>query len=141
MVLHCFPRARFVLLKRDPRDSIRSLVQVKQRLGQLVGLQRTPAITTQVEETVAAHRSLMAAFERSRSLIPADQLFELDYLDLVEKPLISVQRIYEAFGLKSWAMAEIPLRSRIARANAYQADPVQLPDDAQQLLKESMEEQ
>ena len=38
LVLRHFPWARFVLLRRDRQDSIRSLVQVKQRLGPLVGL-------------------------------------------------------------------------------------------------------
>ena len=38
LVLRHFPRARFVLLRRDRQASIRSLVQVKQRLGSLVGL-------------------------------------------------------------------------------------------------------
>ena len=42
LLLKHFPRARFVLLQREPIDSIRSLVQVKQRLGDLVGLQPAP---------------------------------------------------------------------------------------------------
>ena len=42
LVLRHFPRARFVMLRRDPQASIRSLVQVKQRLGSLVGLQPCP---------------------------------------------------------------------------------------------------
>ncbi|WP_392346993.1 sulfotransferase, partial [Parasynechococcus sp.] len=56
---HC-PRARFVLLRRNRQASIRSLVQVKQRLGSLVGLQPLPDAVTQVEETVAQARSYTA---------------------------------------------------------------------------------
>ena len=76
LVLRHFPRARFVPLRRDRQDSIRSLVQVKQRLGSLVGLQPLPDAVTQVEETVAAHRKLLEAFEASRHRIPAGQLVE-----------------------------------------------------------------
>ena len=87
LVLRHFPRARFILLRRDRQASIRSLVQVKQRLGSLVGLQSLPDTITQVEETVAAHRQLLGAFEASRHRIPAGQLVELPYEELIRHPL------------------------------------------------------
>ena len=71
LVLHHFPRARFVLLRRDRQASIRSLVKLKQRLGSLVELQPLPDAVTHVEEMVAAHRQLLEAFEASRHRIPA----------------------------------------------------------------------
>lgn len=139
LLLKHFPRARFVLLKREPIDSIRSLVQVKQRLGDLVGLQPAPPMGMQLDETIAAHRSLLQAFEQARACIPAGQLLELDYNDLVEEPLKTVKRLYAAFDLTSWAVAEAPIRARIAKADSYQPDPVQLPIDAEHRLRESME--
>ena len=63
LVLRHFPRARFVLLRRD-QASIRSLVQV--RLGGHWWGQPVPDAVTQVEETVAAHHQLLEAFEASR---------------------------------------------------------------------------
>ena len=106
MVLRQFPKARFVLMRREREDSIRSLVQVKQALADLVGLQPAPEMRIQVEETVASHRQLLQAFEASRSLIPADQLLELDYNDLVETPLHTVKRIYDHFRLTGWEEAQ-----------------------------------
>ena len=106
MVLRQFPKARFVLIRREREDSIRSLVQVKQALADLVGLQPAPEMRIQVEETVASHRQLLQAFEASRSLIPADQLLELDYNDLVETPLHTVKRIYDHFRLTGWEEAQ-----------------------------------
>ncbi len=96
--LRHFPRARFVLLRRDRQDSIRSLVQVKQRLGSLVGLQPLPDAVTQVEETVAAHRQLLEAFGASRHRIPAGQLVELPYEELIRHPLAALKRIYDELG-------------------------------------------
>ena len=136
MVLRHFPRARFVLLRREAEDSIRSLVQVKQRLAELVGLQPAPDLCTQVEQTVAAHRQLINAFELSRHLIPADQLLEVDYNDLVAMPLETVQRIYDHFRLGGWDEARGPIQKRISQARSYTADPVQLPAEAQRRLQE-----
>ena len=136
MVLRHFLRACYVLLHRKAEDSIRSLVQVKQRLAELVGLQPAPDLCTQVEQTVAAHRQLINAFEVSRPLIPADQLLEVDYNDLVAMPLETVQRIYDHFRLGGWDEARGPIRKRISQARSYTADPVQLPAEAQRRLRE-----
>ena len=118
LVLRHFPRARFVLLRRDRQDSIRSLVQVKQRLGSLVGLQPLPDAVTQVEETVAAHRKLLEAFEASRHRIPAGQLVELPYEELIRHPLAALKRIYDELGLSSWPVAQAPLRLGLPRPAA-----------------------
>ena len=140
LVLKHFPRARFVVLRRSPVDSIRSLVQVKQRLGALVGLQPVPDPCTQVEETVTAHGELLAAFERCRALIPAEQLLELDHDDLIRQPLQAVEAIYTHFGLTSWAVAKGPIKARIDQARTYVADPVRLPLQAERRLQSLMEE-
>ena len=58
LLLRLFPRARFVYLHRRPIDSVRSLVQVKQRLAQLVGLQEPLSSLQQVEQTAAARKCL-----------------------------------------------------------------------------------
>ena len=135
LVLRHFPRARFVVLRRTPVDSIRSLVQVKQRLGTLVGLQPVPDQGTQVEETVTAQRELLEAFETSRHLIPDQQLLELDYDDLIHQPLQAVERIYSRFGLTSWAVAKGPIKARIDQARSYSADRVRLSQPAERRLQ------
>ena len=140
LVLRHFPRARFVLLCRDPQDSIRSLVQVKQRLGALVGLQPLPDAVTQVEETVDAHRQLLEAFEASRHRIPPGQLVELPYEALIHQPLAALKRIYDELGLSSWSVAQAPMQARIAQARRYTADPITLPSSAEQRLNDLMEE-
>jgi uncharacterized protein YqgV (UPF0045/DUF77 family) len=136
MVLKHFPKARFIFLNREPIDSIRSLVQVKQRMSGLVGLQPLPTEITQVEDTVTAHRELIQAFETSRQLIPAGQLIEVNYADLIQQPFAVVESIYEAFGLPSWTTAQAPIRQRIEQSSTYRADPVALEPLAEQRLRE-----
>ena len=112
---------------------------MKQRLGSLVGLQPLPDAVTQVEETVAAHRQLLEAFEASRQRIPAGQLVELPYEALIHQPLAALKRIYDELGLSSWSVAQGPVQARIAQARSYAADPVRLSFAAQQRLHELME--
>ena len=139
LLLKLFPRAKFVLLKRDPVDSVRSLVQVKQSLAELVALQEPLDEVTQVEETAAAHQLMMNAFEASRHLIPPGQLMEVDYTQLVAHPLETVERIYQHFDLSSWPQARAPIAQRAAAAAHYRARPVQLSDEAEARLQELMQ--
>ena len=135
LLLRLFPRARFVYLHRRPIDSVRSLVQVKQRLAHLVGLQEPPSSLQQVEQTAAAHDQLQEAFARSRHLIPKGQLVEIAYDDLVQSPLITLQRIYSALQISGWDSARDAIAARIAKGTAYQAEPVVLDPEAEQRLQ------
>ncbi len=135
LLLRLFPRARFVYLHRRPIDSVRSLVQVKQRLAHLVGLQEPPSSLQQVEETVAAHDQLQKAFARARHLIPEGQLVEIAYDDLVQSPLITLQQIYSALQISGWGSARDAIAARIAMGAAYQAEAVVLEPEAEQRLQ------
>ena len=138
-MLRHFPRARFVLLRRDQQASIRSLVLVKQRLGALVGLQPLPDAVTQVEEVVAVHSQLLEVFEATRHRIPAGQLVELPYEDLIRHPHAALKRIHDELGLSSWPVAQGPMQARIAQARSYTADSMTLPLAAELRLNDLME--
>lgn len=139
LLLELFPRARFVLLRREPADAIRSLAQVKQSLAGLVGLQPAPDMVQQVEETADAHRLLMAAFEQARPQIPDGQLVEVAFEDLVKSPLATVERIYRQLGIDGWRQARVAIQARSERAREYRARPVVLEQAAERRLQELME--
>ncbi len=136
LLLRLFPRSRFVYLHRRPIESVRSLVQVKQRLAHLVGLQEPPSSLQQVEETAAAHDQLQEAFARSRSLIPKGQLLEIAYDDLVQCPFETLQHIYSALEIRGWDSARDAIAARSAKGKHYQAQPVVLEPAAERRLQE-----
>ena len=84
--------------------------------------------------------SCLRPFEASRHRIPAGQLVELPYEELIRHPLAALKRIYDELGLSSWPVAQAPLQARIAQARSYTADPVTLPLAAEQRLNDLMEE-
>ena len=109
---------------------------MKQSLAQLVGLQQPLDEVAQVEETTAAYRALMDAFERSRSLIPSGQLVEVAYEDLIADPLAATERIYCELCLSDWRLAQHAIAQRAAMAQSYQARPVQLSPAAEARLQD-----
>ena len=141
LLLQLYPKARFVLLKRDPIASIRSLVQVKQRLGGLMGFQAVPDQLQQVEETVAAHAELMGAFTAARAQIPPGRLVEVAYTDLVASPITTVERIYRNLGIAGWQQARAAIQARATQARTYRPSPVQLEAAAEQRLQELIAQQ
>ena len=141
LLLQLYPNARFVLLKRDPIASIRSLVQVKQLLGGLMGFQAVPDQVRQVEETVAAHAELMGAFEASRAQIPPGQLVEVAYTDLIASPITTVERIYRELGIGGWQRARSSVQARATQAENYHPSPVKLNPAAEQRLQELIAQQ
>lgn len=138
LFLRLFPRAKFVFIQREPVDSIRSLVHVKQVLGDLVGLQTPLDSVKQVEETTEAHSLLLEAFARDRLLIPKDQLVEVAYAELVADPLATVERIYAGLDLGGWVQAREAIALRVQQALAYKAQPVRLSTAAEKRLQELM---
>ena len=139
LLLRLFPRARFVFLHREPVESVRSLVQVKQSLSGLVGLEPPLDTVAQVEETVEAHRRLMDAFNQSRHLIPVQQLIEVDYKDLVGDPLATVEQIYRHLNLDGWHDAQPAVAERVAAGRCYRAQPVRLDPEAEERLQTLMQ--
>ena len=108
---------------------------MKQRLANLVGLQPAPDPVLQVQEAVAAHRQLFQVFEMARLWIPEGQLLELEYSDLVQRLAQVLRRIYDRYSLPSWPLAAGPIRAGIDQARRYRANPVQLPERAEQQLR------
>ena len=138
LLLHLFPKARFVLMKREPEDAVRSLTQVKQKLADLIGLQPAPEQLRQVEETAMAHRLLLEAFEAARPQIPPGQLVEVEFAELVRSPLLTVEKIYRDLAIEGWDQARDAIQSRVSRARNYSACPVLLEPQAERRLQELM---
>ena len=138
LLLDLFPKARFVFLKREPVDAIRSLTLVKQKLADLIGLQPAPDQRRQVEETAKAHHLLLEAFEAARPQIPAGQLVEVEYADLVSSPLATVERIYRELSIEGWDQARVPIQAKVERTRAYRASPLLLQPEAERRLQELM---
>jgi len=136
LLLGLFPRARFVFLTREPMETIRSLTLVKQKLADLIGLQPAPDQQRQVEETALAHRLLLEAFEAARSQIPGGQLVEVEYADLVNSPMATVEKIYRDLSIEGWDQAEASIQARVERAQFYDACAVLLEPQAERRLQE-----
>ena len=121
-LLKIFPRAKFVHLTRDPRKLFYSTLRLWQSLDEVQSLQ-TPVGQAELREYVWTCLTRMYdAFESQRSLIPAGQLIDLKYEDLVADPLSSLERIYSDLHLGDFELIKPQLEQRLAGHKEYRAN-------------------
>jgi len=114
-LLSVYPDARIVFLHRDPLKVIPSNAQ-------LIEILRAPfaaridrqEIGRELMADMAASADNMIGATRLQRL-PSSQLFHLQFVDLVSRPLDSIRRLYRHFGLSLRASATERIARKIAR--------------------------
>lgn len=128
-LLKLYPNAKFIHLTRDPRKLFYSTMRLWHSLDEVQALQ-PPRNPEQLREYVWAGLNRMyRAFESQRSLVPAGQLIELRYEDLVAKPVETLRRVYDELQLGEFEKLEARLQPRLANHGNYRANQHQMKSD------------
>jgi omega-hydroxy-beta-dihydromenaquinone-9 sulfotransferase len=93
-----FPGAKFIHIVRDPLDIFPSTRRLWVSLDWAQGFQH-PHYRDLDEYVFSAYERMYRGFNRQRGAIPANQLCELKYEDLVREPMKQLRRIYEQLEL------------------------------------------
>lgn len=113
-----YPDAAFVHIVRNPIDVIPSAVRTFRRLYFMQGLQEPRY--EQLEETIFDQFDAMDRLvQRDRDTIPAANLIEVRYEDLVAAPLETVGRIYQHLQLDGFDAVQPKLRQYFETAKDY----------------------
>jgi hypothetical protein len=121
-----FPGAKFIHIHRDPVDVVSSTRKLYRRLLPLLALQ--PHDPEAVDEHVVdCYDRLMDRLCESLGCLPACDLAEIRYQDLVCEPVATVARTYERLGLDGFQSAE-PAISQFARTHVHAPSPAEISD-------------
>jgi hypothetical protein len=124
-LLELFPRARFVLMARDPRVLFPSTVNLWKRLYLHEGLQ-TPRYEGLEEYVFETFQRMHESFERQRHLIPPGQLCEIRYEDLVADPVGQMRGVYQRLGLGEFEAVRPAIEAYFAEKADYQTNRYRL---------------
>ncbi len=99
-LLHLYPEAKFIHVSRSPCEVLQSNVAMADIFDRMYHLQDAPP-----EEQVAAgialdYRRMEEGYLEARASIPAGQVTELRFQDLLADPLGELRRTYAALGLE-----------------------------------------
>jgi hypothetical protein len=116
-----FPDARFVVMVRDPREAIPSLLKMMQTTWRAQGWSESRierSIQALIDNSVHTYLyplNTLAAHEGTRSIV-------VDYRDLVAEPKQTVERVYEALGLDMTPAVAEALEEAQGRARTHTSD-------------------
>lgn len=133
-LLKLYPRAKFIHLTRDPRKLFYSTVRLWHSLDEVQALQM-PQPTSELHEYVwNCFARMYAAFEEQRHLIPAGQLIEMRYEDLVAEPFESIRSVYEQLQLGDFEAAKANLQKRLANHKSYRTNSHPIDAETEQQI-------
>jgi hypothetical protein len=126
LLLEMFPKARFIHIIRNPFVIFPSTINLWKRLYRNDGLQ-VPTYDGLDEHVFTTFLRMYEVFDRDRSLIPAGQLCEVRYEELVAHPLAEMQRVYEELHLGRFDEVRPKMEAYFAAKADYKTNRYQLP--------------
>ena len=125
VLLDLFPQAKFVHIVRDPYVVFPSTMNLWKRLYKDEGFQtpRYKGLEDHVFDTLVR---MYDAFERDRELIPAGQLCEIRYEDLVANPVGQLQRIYGELELGGFEDVRVAIAEHMVGQSGYKRNRHQI---------------
>ena len=107
-----YPDARIVQIFRDPLAILQSVLTMRGLL--VLQDQKVPDIASHVAYWVDRIERMLRSYIRDRDKVPAGQLFELAFADIVADDVGSAQRVLEFVGLESTADSIADMRDYMA---------------------------
>jgi omega-hydroxy-beta-dihydromenaquinone-9 sulfotransferase len=123
-----FPNARYIHLVRDPRQLFPSTMRLWRSLDQVQSLQ-TGLSEPQITEYVCqCMQRMYRGFHAHRDSIPAEQIMDVCYEDLVANPKATVRQIYDQLNLGDYEEISARLGQMLEghreyQVNRHQTDP------------------
>lgn len=135
-LLKLYPKAKFIHLARDPRKLFYSTVRLWHALDEVQALQ-TPKSQTELQDYVwTCFNQMYAAYESQCHAIPAGQLIELRYEDLVAEPFETIRTIYDRLALGDFESVEANLNKRLANHKSYRTNSHSIDAETEKLILE-----
>ncbi len=98
-LLRMFPNAKFIHMVRDPRKLYASTLRLWKSLSDVQGMQPLKD-ESQLEQFIwDCLNKMYASFEAARALVPASNLIDVHYEELIAAPEATVEKIYAQLQL------------------------------------------
>ena len=123
-LLRLLPEAKFIHIVRNPYVVYQSMRHMYRKTLPLFQLQDM-AIEDMEEHILYAYRLTMQHYLHDRALIPKENLAEVRYEDLEQRPLLELERLYAELALPGWDEAQGPIRDYLQTLSGYQKNRLQ----------------
>ncbi len=130
-----FPEAKFVHIHRNPLEVFQSMQRLYARLLEQFSLQDSSA--DDVDELILQmyERMMSRLIEDSRD-VPADHFVDVDYKQLDESPLETVEQVFRTLKLEGWEESKPRFEAYLASVRSYKKTHYDMPNDIVQKVRE-----
>lgn len=138
LLLSMFPNAKFILMHRNPYEVFAS----NQRFWKVANKIYTVGNIQSVDNNeiiLETYAKTMERYLAEKDLIPAGQLIEMPYQDLIEQPIENMRKIYETLQLDDFAFIENKMKSYIDGQKSYVRLKHELPKEERDLVSQRFE--
>src|SRR6185312_2314742 len=116
-----FPGARFLHIHRHPEQVFQS-TRVMLRHGTVMACLQRPREDDVDGRVLATYRTLHDSYFRDAPQIPAAQLVEIGFAELLADPLATLRHAYDRLGIDGFAEAEPRMRAFLDRNRDYRSN-------------------
>jgi hypothetical protein len=119
LLLELFPDAHFIYLHRDPIETFYSVKKLwSETLYPTFALEDIQE--AEQEDIILAHyQDLIRSYEEGKALIPAGQLIEVKYDELMEAPLAMLKRLYDQWDIGDFEEQSASFRAQLHKERNY----------------------
>ncbi len=127
-----FPGAKFVHVSRHPYKLVSSTMRLWKLLDKLQGFQVPRYDDASLKNYIFECQDLMySSYLQHRHDIPADQLIEIKFEDLVAEPTREMQKVYDQLGLGEFDNARPRIEEYFQQKKDHKTNPFELDESLQ----------
>ena len=135
MLLDLFPDAKFVVIHRSPYEVYPSSVNLHRKILAMTSLQDFDDQLIE-DNVLAIYEQVMQTYLKDRSLIPPQNLVEVGYADLDERPAETVRDIYRTLDIDGWDEASNHVDEYIESQRGYRKNGFAISDRSRALIED-----
>ncbi|MCB9992608.1 MAG: sulfotransferase [Hyphomicrobiaceae bacterium] len=133
-LIDLYPKARFVLITRDPSAVMGSTHKLWVRLCDTQGLQLSDH--RQLDARIAdEYEEMMEALIADLALVPEGQFHHVHYQDLTADPVGRMEKVYRALGRDGFDAVTPKISAYFAEREDFRVDAYQLTDEQAGLVE------
>lgn len=118
-LLELYPRSKFIFVHRDPVDVFLSTRNFYQRTVETQFLQDADEAVI-VDNIIDFYSAMMQKYLQERTMIPAGNLIEISFEELIRSPEQTVRRIYSDLSLSGFESAEPHFQQYLKSVEHYE---------------------
>lgn len=132
-ILEMFPDAKFVYIYRNPYNVVSSTVHLREKTFPVNSLGK-PDLSRNEEQALHVYKKCIETYERTKSQIPEQNLYEVRYEDFEVDPLAQFQAIYKQFEMPNLEGLKVKLEPKLPELRSYKKNKFSKSDEWRQKI-------